>query len=197
MVKRSIIIIFTIGYCFSFLMGYLGGLYSRPSSYNLAIDQNTTVNNTAFNFEAIRILNGRYYVESGHNVYTTIGKKFERNLKAFHNVTQNATSGFIGYVSLSNDASPSASWTQLTGEATTAGASRKAFDTLIVINATSINGTVTFTFSGSITLQCAGIQWDSHSTYNNNLYAAFAFTSTAFISGDKLIIRYYNQETGT
>ncbi len=194
--------ILTIFFLATFLLGFLSGWRAKPSiNYiNLNVDDATHTTQAPWNFEITRILSGEIFTEKGHNVYTTIGKKFERNLKGFHNVTQNSTSGYLWGVSLSNDASPAATWTELTGEASTAGATRKAFDTITVINATSMNGTVTFTFTGSITLQCAGIQWDSHSMdtgFGDSLYAAFAFTQTPFNAADKLIVRYYNQESGT
>lgn len=180
----------------SFFVGILLSAYIIPNTYFLNIDQTATTSQASYNAEIYRIIDGTIYYEQKHNTYTDIGKTFERNLKFWANVTQNATYGKIGWVSLSNDASPLASWTQLAGEATTMGASRKPWDIGSNINSTSVNGTVTFTFTGTITLQTAGIQ--SKSTQSNgNLYAVFSFTQTTFNLNDQLIIKYYNRESGT
>jgi len=196
--KRLILSHTTVAIC-TFMIGVLLAVYLLPRQYNLNIDQTTVTSHVIFNADITGVFaNGtQIFHEQTHNTYTTIGKTFERDLKAFANVTQNATYGKLNWVSLSNDASPSASWTQLADEKTGSGAGRTAFDTCTVINVTSFNGTVTFTFSGTVTLQCAGIQWSSTASSNNNLYAAFAFTQTTFNDDDQLIIRYYNTESGT
>jgi hypothetical protein len=180
----------------SFVIGVLLSAYILPNTYFLSIDQTATTSQSSYNAEIYRIIGGTIYHEQKHNTYTDIGKTFERNLKFWANVTQNATHGKIGWVSLSNDASPLASWTQLAGEATTMGASRKPWDTPSNVNSTSVNGTVTFTFAGTITLQTAGIQWKSTQS-NSNLYAVFSFTQTTFNLNDQLIIKYYNRESGS
>lgn len=182
----------------AFLLGMITGAFVYyviiPKTYMLEIRQQpTSTSSTAhWNAEIIIIVKGEMSIQHVHNVYTDIGKRFERNHKTWGNET-----GYLGWVSLSNDANPSASWTKLPNEASTAGAGRKAFDSRVPMNFTAVNSTVTFTFTGTITLQCAGIQWSGTGLSDNNLYAAFAFTQTTFNANDKLIIKYYNNEYGT
>lgn len=142
------------------------------------------------------------------NTYMNIGKRWVRNFKAFHNITgtnnnNNATFGYLGWVSLGN-ASVTAALTKLTTEATSVGATRKAFDSIVAYNngtykSIMFNATVTFTFTGTINLNAAGIHWSSISNSNNNMYAAFSFPSGAqtFVNTDQLIVKYYHRDDGT
>ena len=102
-----------------------------------------------------------------------------------------ATYVAISYVSLSNDATLLAAWTQLPNEAATLGATR-ALGTISAEWAYSgdsaYNVTKKFTFTGDITLQCAGGNWASSG--DNNLYSAAAFTQTAFANNWNLTITW-------
>lgn len=193
------------------LLGALAGYYFVPKVFILEVGQTSgyqdAFNPPEDNVEVIIKHGLMTLTQEGHNTWTTIGKRFHRNFLWFHNITgtnnnNNATFGFIGWVSLGN-ATVAATLTKLTTEATTAGATRKAFDTVVPYNNatyTSImaNGTVTFTFTGTIRLDAVGFNWMSTSDSDNNLYSAFALASaTTFNTDDQLIVKYYHRSDGT
>jgi len=127
------------------------------------------------------------YDISVHNVITDIGERYVRNILGFDNETaHNATK----WITLSNDASPVQTWTQLATEATTLGAGRVlgTVDAWESAGDYSYNVTNKFTFTGAITLQCVGLQWSGVASSNNNLFACAAFTQTAFANNWNLTI---------
>jgi hypothetical protein len=124
------------------------------------------------------------------NVITDIGENYVRDVMGFNNVTNfNATK----WISLSNDASPSQTWTKLPNEATNYGAARALADSLTAWVSSgdyAYNVTKKFTFTGSIQLQCTGLQWSGQSGSDNNLFACAAFTQTTFDTNWNLTITW-------
>ena len=128
-----------------------------------------------------------YY--EGHNVITDIGEDYVRDILSFDNVTaQNATH----WISVSNDASPVQTWTQLAGEVAANNFTRALSTSAKWENGTDPAGNFTYTFtsSGSQQLQCAGLQWSGVSQSDNNLFAVDSFTQTTFGVGDTLTITW-------
>jgi len=104
-----------------------------------------------------------------------------------------ATYVAVKYISLSNDASASVTWTKLPNEATTLGAARAegTVSALWLYNGdAAYNVTKKFTFTGDITLQCAGSNWSPTGGSDGNLYSAANFASTAFANNWNLTITW-------
>ncbi len=167
------------------------------------VSSGTSSTGTLPNYEAISNISGVVRSYWGHNTWTAIGKGFNRNAIFFANTTDDGSDGKVGWVSLGN-ATVSESLTKLTSEATTAGATRKAFDTLVPFNNATyvgrmVNGTVTFSFTGTIRVDAVGFNWNSTSNTDNNLYAAFAISggATTFNNGDTYTVKYYHRSDGT
>ena len=120
-----------------------------------------------------------------HNLVTTIGKT---NVLGFlENGTTGATDA-TKWISLSNDATPLATWTQLPGEIATDGLTR-AEGTPEDVSATSYKIAKKFTCTGTgVAVQCSGLQWAS--TGNNNLWAAATFTPTTLNANDNITITW-------
>jgi hypothetical protein len=99
----------------------------------------------------------------------------------------------IKYISLGN-ATASVSLTKLTTEATTLGAERAEGTVSALwlyggVDA-AYNVTHKFTFTGDITLNCAGGNWDPVGDSDNNLYSCADFTETAFANNWNLTITW-------
>jgi hypothetical protein len=98
------------------------------------------------------------------------------------------------WISLSNNALPAQSATQLPSEIAANGFTRA----LGTVSALYINGdgdygfnvTKTFTATGTQQLQLAGLQWSGVASSDSNLFAAAAFTQTTFNAGDNLTISW-------
>lgn len=157
------------------------------------------------------IRNGLFYsgsrVKGGANVFVTIQTEMGTyDIPIFNlitNIGENQTATrmrvdgtyvAVKYISLSNDASASATWTKLPNEATTLGAARAAGTVSDLwlyggVDA-AYNVTNKFTFTGDITLQCAGANWSPTGGSDNNLYAAANFAETAFASSWNLTITW-------
>jgi len=131
---------------------------------------------------------GKAQIASG-NVITNIGEQYVRNILGFENITEyNATQ----WITVSNDASPVATWTKLANEKTADGFTRAANDSCVAWQNGgdyAYNVTKKFTAtSDSVELQCAGLQWSGQSNTDNNLFAAAAFTQTTFNTNDNCTI---------
>jgi hypothetical protein len=126
--------------------------------------------------------------ESG-NLITGLGENYARDILGFDNVTNNNATKWI---SLSNDATPLATWTKLPNEVNANGFSRVLGTVAAWINVThyAYNVSYTFTASGTQQLQCVALQWNNTPLSDNNLYAAAAFTQTTFNSGDTALFTY-------
>lgn len=117
------------------------------------------------------------------NVVTTIGKTRMRDHLGWGNATDPTNQ--TKYLSLSNDASPQASWTKLANEVTDSGLDRQT-GTVAWINSTAFNVTYQWTATASVTVQTGGIHWSPDDDSDGNLWACAAFTSTTLNSGDKI-----------
>lgn len=126
-------------------------------------------------------------LQSG-NLITDIGETFIGEA-AILGTDANATWA----ISLSNDGSSSAAWTELPVEVAANGFSRAAAEESAVWSNGgdwAINYTYTFTASGTQQLQTAGLQWDDTGESDLNLFAAADFTQTTFESSDTLTVTW-------
>ena len=125
--------------------------------------------------------------ESVGNLITDIGEGFIRD--AMLTLDSNSSNWAI---SLSNDGSPAAGWTELTTEIAANGFTRAAGDSVTWTNSGDAAFNVTYTFTATDTqqLQTAGLQWDDTPSSNNNLFAAADFTQTTFNAADTLTITW-------
>lgn len=126
------------------------------------------------------------YNHTTHNIITTIGAKYVRNILGFNNETsQEATK----WISLSDDTSPSASWTKLPSEFTTGGLAR-ASATMTVINATAYQAQASWTATASFTIRCTGLHWSGTAGSDGNLFAVATVPDANVISGDEVTITW-------
>jgi len=128
---------------------------------------------------------GAYDMFSG-NLITDIGETFIGE-SAILGTDANGTWA----ISLSNDGSPAAGWTELTTEIAANGFTRAAATESAAWQNSgdwAINYTYTFTATGTQQLQTAGLQWDDTPSSNNNLFAAADFTQTTFETDDTLTV---------
>lgn len=119
------------------------------------------------------------------NLITDIGETFIRD-----SVSGPDAQSITDYISLSNDATPLVSWTKLPNEVNANGFARAqgAVTNWTYSGDAAYNVTHKFTATDAQTLQCAGLNWASTPESDNNLFAAAAFTQTAFTSGDNCTI---------
>ena len=119
------------------------------------------------------------------NLVVTIGKTRVKDfLKDGTAGAENATK----YISLSNDDTPASGWTNLPNELTGSGLARAA-GTVTNVDATEFTVHKKFTATGSVTVQCSGLNWgleNDHST----LWAAATFTQTALAENDNITITW-------
>jgi len=120
------------------------------------------------------------------NLITNIGKEFVED-----QLTNPQTANTTKYISLSNTStSPSASWTKLPDEFTSLGLSR-AECTITDMGTGHFNCTHTFTATGSANnVQVAGLNWNSTSDSDGNLFAAATFTSVNLEANDQLQVTW-------
>ena len=121
-----------------------------------------------------------------HNVITNIGEN-----QTGYRMGINGTHVQTRWISLGN-ATADAALTKLTTEATTLGADRHLGT---YINYTSggdfaFNVTNKFTFTGDISLGCAGLHWSDVDDSDNNMFACADFTQTAFANNWNLTITW-------
>lgn len=170
---------FTVLISATILLSFLAGYYASPI---IKQHKNPKVSVNVFVFH--ESLDGKTVLASG-NLITDIGEAYIRN-----SISGGEGQNVTKYISLSNDASPAAAWTKLPNELAASGFTR-ALGT--VVNWTysgdyAFNVTKKFTATGSVTAQCAGLNWSPTASSDNNLFAAAAFTQTAFSSGDNCTI---------
>jgi hypothetical protein len=125
---------------------------------------------------------------SSGNLITDIGENFAGN--ATFGLDANATAWAI---SLSNDGSSSAAWTELPVEVAANGFSRAAGTNIGPWSNSgdwALNITHTFTASDTQQLQTAGLQWSTTGESDNNLFAAADFTQTTFEASDTLTVTW-------
>ena len=119
-----------------------------------------------------------------HNIVTTIGKT--RVLNYLENGTSGAEN-YTRFISLSNDDTPLDSWTNLPNALTGSGMAR-ALGTISSENADTYIVSNKFTASGTITVQCSGLNWALENSAS--LWAAVAFSQVTLNSGDNITITW-------
>jgi hypothetical protein len=129
--------------------------------------------------------------ESG-NLITDLGEDWIRDWVGLAGAGNTTARSAAMYISLSNDASPSASWTKLPNEVAANGFTRAVGDVAEWDNSgdAAFNVTKTFTATGTQQLQCAGLNYLVTAESDNNLFAAAAFTQTTFNADDTLTITW-------
>ncbi len=126
------------------------------------------------------------------NLITDIGETWIRDWIGLAGSGNTTSRNAAQWISLSNDASPSAAWTQLSTEVNADGFSRALGTVTGWVNSgdAAFNVSKTFTALGAQTLQCAGLQWVDTAESDGNLFAAAAFTQTTFNAADTLTITW-------
>ena len=176
----------------------IGAMLMIPMStnpfYRVAIAENLSEDKFQNVWIAVTRANGSVEQIQVHNLVVTIGRTRARDLLLRSAADpENATI----YISISNDASPSAAWTKLPNEVTEWGLVRAA-GTYSLLNATAYQASNTFTASSNATVQCVGLSWDPTSNSDNNLFAAAAFSQTALYKKDQIQIAWMiNQASPT
>jgi hypothetical protein len=123
-----------------------------------------------------------FYEYEDHNLITTNGSRRIRNFLGWDNET-----GATEYLSLSNDASPLVSWTELDNEISGNGLAR-AQGTVAYYNSTAFTVTYQWTATGAQDVQCTGLQWSASGDYN--LFAAASISSVSLQADDKLDVTW-------
>jgi hypothetical protein len=175
MQKRGLLIIPLI--IMAFLSGFMVKDYyvHRNMKYNV-------------NVEIAQDTNGITTILESGNLITDIGELFIRNTLC----ANNESDGIVKYISLSNDATPLVSWTQLPNEVTANGFDRNLGTVLGWVNSGDSAWNVTYQFTATAIqqLQCAGLNWVVTDDSDNNLFACATFTQTTFNSADTLTITW-------
>jgi len=158
------------------------GFYVKDYNYH----KDPTVSYNVYVFK-----DGLQVAESG-NTITDIGETWIRDWVGLAGSGNTTSRNAAMWISLSNDASPLASWTKLTNEVAANGFTRAEGTVSAWTNSgdSAFNITKTFTATGEQQLQCAGLNWVSTSDSDNNLFACAAFTQTTFNTGDTLTITW-------
>jgi hypothetical protein len=123
-----------------------------------------------------------FYEYEDHNLITTNGSRRIRNFLGWDNET-----GATEYLSLSNDASPLVSWTELDNEISGNGLAR-ALGSVAVVNSTAFTVTYQWTATGAQDVQCTGLQWSASGDYN--LFAVASISSVSLQTDDKLDVTW-------
>jgi hypothetical protein len=131
-------------------------------------------------------------IDEAGNTITDIGETWLRSWLGSAGADNTTARSAAQYISLSNDGSASAAWTELPTEIAADGFTRAVGDVVEWTNSgdAAFNVTKTFTASGTQELQTAGLQWDDLAESDNNLFAAADFTQTTFNSDDTLTITW-------
>jgi len=120
------------------------------------------------------------------NIVVTIGKQRVRDLLLGNAADPtNVTSA----ISLSNDATPLATWEKLPNEIVGSGLTRAA-GTVTIINSTAYQSQHTFTATATVSVQCSGLHWSTVANSTGNLFAAATFTSTTLNANDQIQITW-------
>ena len=168
----------------------IGAMLMIPMStnpfYRVAVAENLSEDKFQNVWITVTRANGSVEQIQVHNLVVTAGKTRARDLLLGSAVNPaNATI----YISISNDASPSATWTKLPNEITEWGFMRTA-GAYSLLNATAYQAVNTFTASSNATVQCAGLHWDPTSNSDSNLFAAVGFSQTTLYKKDQIQIAW-------
>lgn len=164
-------------------------LLTVGATYTLRFSQHQNAGYSANIYILLEQRCGTTDYESG-NLITDLGENYVRNTIGFNNVTN---WNYTNWISLSNDATPLVTWTELPGEVDNTNGFGRTNGTATAWNDGTdyaFNVSKKFTATGAATLQCAGLNWNNTLQSNNNLFAAATFTQTVFASGDNLTITW-------
>jgi len=124
------------------------------------------------------------YNYTTNNIVATIGSTYVRDILGMDTI---ANPNNTKWISLSNDASPSKTWTKLPNEITGNGLARAEDTTPSTVNATAYQIDYTWTASGAGgSVQCTGLQRWAEVASDNNLVFVAAISPASLISGDQL-----------
>lgn len=120
------------------------------------------------------------------NLVVTIGKT---RVKDYLRVGTAGADNATKFISLSNDDTPAAGWTNLPGELTENGLARVE-GTVTPVDATSFKVENKFTCTGTgIAVQCSGLNWTLEND-SSSLWAAATFTSATLNANDNITITW-------
>ena len=132
----------------------------------------------------------QFYHDEGSNVITTIGLNFIENHLGIGGAGNDDAATWI---SLSNDASADAGWTQLAGEPATndngLGRLFGNYSTTGGDGVWQISETFNVIADGG-TVQTTGLQWLAGLQSNNNLLAVKNFAQVTLVNGDSLTVTW-------
>jgi len=140
----------------------------------------------AYHYDAASGTYVLFYHDEGSNVITTIGLNFIEEHLGIGGASYDDPAKWI---SLSNDGSSSAAWTQLPTELAASGMTR-AVGTYASTGDGVWTIAATFTATGAVTVQTTGLQWLVTASSDNNLMAANDFTSVTLATDDTLTITW-------
>lgn len=139
--------------------------------------------------------NGETVSMETHNLITNIGKSQVRNLLSTLNASwpnqlihqDNRTIS----MSLSDDATPLATWTKLTTEYDNTNGLGRTQGTVTLLNYTAFQVYHLWTCTGTgQKVQCCGVNFWNSLQSNNNLYCAGTFTENTLNNGDTIAVTY-------
>lgn len=129
---------------------------------------------------------------SSGNLITDIGESFVQSWLGLSGAANTTSRNATQYISLSNDASPNASWTQHDTEINANNFTRATGTVAAWQNSGdyAFNVTYLFTATGTQQLQCAGLHWSGGPVSDNNMFAVATFTQTTFNTDDTLTVTW-------
>ena len=129
----------------------------------------------------------QFYHDESSNVMTTLGLNFIEEHLGIGGASYDDPAKWI---SLSNDGSSSAAWTQLPTELDDTNGMGRAVGTYASTGDGVWTITNTFTATGAVTVQTTGLQWLVTLQSNTNLMAANDFTSVVLATDDSLTVTW-------
>lgn len=186
---RSYSVFFALGFVLS-----LAILSQGTAKHVVNLGLNLETNDSSFNVEVkVRRADSNFWVtQQTHNLVVNIG--LSRVIQLLYGNASDPTNA-TSAVSLSNDATPLASWTKLPNELTSNGLDR-AVGTL---GSTVYNAfTVTYTWTSSAdsqVLQCSGLHYDPTDDSDNNLVAAATYSQITLDTDDQIQVVWTTSST--
>ena len=126
-----------------------------------------------------------FYHDEGSNVITNIGKDWIEDQLGDSPATDPAK-----WISLSNDGSSLATWTQLPTELNNDNGMGRWVGAYASTGVGVWTITYQFTATGAVTVQTTGLQWSVTLQNDNDLMAAKDFTQVTLANGDKLTVTW-------
>ncbi len=126
-----------------------------------------------------------FYHDEGSNVITNIGKDWIEDQLGDSPATDPAK-----WISLSNDGSSLATWTELPAELDNANGMGRAVGTYASTGVGIWTISKTFTATGAVSVQTSGLQWVVTAQSDINLMAANDFTQVILATDDSLTVTW-------